>query len=199
MDLGNETTCIHRVTCTKFLGIYIDEDLEWSAHIDHVAKKISSGCYAIRSAKHLLSAENLRALYFSLVHSHLSYGNMVWGSAYQFKLKRLVQLQNKCVRHICKLSNNESTSSSFKKLGIAKISHIFNIQLGKLMYSFSNGQHNTRHHKDPHVVSRKRSVVSKSFIHAAPKIWFELPANIKACKTTKSFKYKLKSYFVDKY
>ena len=28
--------------------------------------------------------------HFSLVHSHLSYGNMVWGSAYQFKLKRLV-------------------------------------------------------------------------------------------------------------
>ena len=214
LDLGNEA--IHLVTCTKFLGIYIDEDLEWSAHIDHVAKKISSGCYAIRSAKHLLSAENLRALYFSLVHSHLSYGNMVWGSAYQFKLKRLVQLQNKCVRHICKLSYNESTSSSIKKLGIVKISHIFKIQLGKLMYSFSNGQlpksllclftqnvdvhqHNTRHHKDPHVVSRKSSVVSKSFIHAAPKIWFELPANIKACKTTKSFKYKLKSYFVDQY
>ena len=58
------------------------------------------------------------------------------------------------------------------------------------MYSFSNGQlpqslqslqclftlnvdvhqHNTRHHKDPHVVSRKSSVVSKSFIHAALKI-----------------------------
>ena len=82
------------------------------------------------------------------------------------------------------------------------------------MYSFSNGQlpqtlqclstlnadvhqHNTRHHKDPHVVSRTSSVVSKSFIHAAPNIWFELPANIKVCKTTKSFQYKLKSYFVD--
>ena len=94
--------------------------------------------YEVRNI--LLSAENLRALYFSLVHSHLSCGNMVWGSAYHFKLTRLVQLQNKCVRHICKLSYNESISSSFKKLGIVKISHIFNIQLGKLMYSFSNGQ-----------------------------------------------------------
>ena len=37
---------------------------------------------------------NLRELYFSLVHSHLTYGNMVWGSAYKFKLKRLVQLQS---------------------------------------------------------------------------------------------------------
>ena len=37
LDLGNEA--IHRVTCTTFLGIYLDEDLEWSAHIDHVDKK----------------------------------------------------------------------------------------------------------------------------------------------------------------
>ena len=67
------------------------------------------------------------------------------------------------------------------------------------MYSFSKGQlpqslqclftqnadvhqHNTRHHKDPHVVSRTSSVVSKSLVHAAPKIWFELPANIKLVK-----------------
>ena len=96
LDIGNEA--INRVTCTKFLGIYIDEDLEWTKSIDHVANKISSGCYAIRSAKHLLSAQNLRSLYFSLVHSHLTYGNMVWGSAYQFKLTRLFYFEiNVCV------------------------------------------------------------------------------------------------------
>ena len=43
LDLDNEA--IHRVTCTTFLGIYIDDDLEWSTHIDHVANKLSSGCY----------------------------------------------------------------------------------------------------------------------------------------------------------
>ena len=214
LNLGNQT--INRVNCTKFLGIHIDEELDWSAHIDHVAKKISSGSYAIRSAKHILSTQNLRSLYFCLVHSHLAYGNMIWGSAYQCKLNKLVKLQKKCVRHICKLSYNESTSPHLKKLGIVKLSDIFNIQLGKFMYAFSNSQlpetlerlfvrnveihqHNTRHRHDPHVISRCNNLESRSFIHAAPKIWLELPGDIKKCKTIKSFNRNLKKHLIHIY
>lgn len=41
LDLGNQT--INRLSCTKFLVIHINEDLEWSCnHIDHVVKKMSS-------------------------------------------------------------------------------------------------------------------------------------------------------------
>ncbi len=42
---------IKRVRTTKFLGLYIDDGLEWGDHIEHVAKKVSSGSYAIRTAK----------------------------------------------------------------------------------------------------------------------------------------------------
>ena len=212
--MGNQH--INRVRCTKFLGIFIDEDLDWSDHIDYVAKKISSGAYAIRAAKHILSAENLKSLYFSLVHSHLIYGNMVWGSAYQCKLNKLVKLQKKCVRYICKLPYNERTSPHFKKLGIPKLSDIFNIQLGKFMYAFSTGhlpqtlrclfvlnaeihQHHTRHRYDPHVVSRANNLVSKSFIHAAPKVWLTLPPDLKSCNTIKCFNRNIKKYFTDLY
>ena len=61
--------------------------------------KIASGCYAIKMAKHIhvLSSKNLNCLYYSLVHSHLNYGNILWGSAYQYRLHKLVKLQNKCV------------------------------------------------------------------------------------------------------
>jgi hypothetical protein len=93
LDLGSES--MERVRCTTFLGIYIDDELEWTDHIDHVAKKIASGSYAIRAAKQTLSIENLKSLYYSLVHSHLTYGNMVWGSAYQYRLNKLVKLQKK--------------------------------------------------------------------------------------------------------
>ena len=55
---------------------------EWGDHIEHIAKKAASGSYAIRSAKRFLSVDNLKSLYFSLVHSHLAYGNMIWGTAY---------------------------------------------------------------------------------------------------------------------
>ena len=70
LNIGKQT--INLVKCTKFLGMHIDEELEWNNHIDHVAKNISRGSYVIRSAKQILSTKNLRSLYFSLVHSHLT-------------------------------------------------------------------------------------------------------------------------------
>ena len=40
---------IERVDHTKFLGIYIDQNLSWQVHIDYCRKKIASGVYALNS------------------------------------------------------------------------------------------------------------------------------------------------------
>ena len=59
LKLGDQT--IHRVRSTKFLGIHIDDELEWGDHIEHIAKKAASGSYAIRSAKRFLSSGSIFA------------------------------------------------------------------------------------------------------------------------------------------
>jgi len=48
--------------CLKFLGIYIDELLEWGYHIDYFKKKIVSCICAINSEKKCLSVENPKSL-----------------------------------------------------------------------------------------------------------------------------------------
>ena len=95
LKLGDNT--IERVSHAKFIGIIIDEDLDWGHHIDHVAKKVASGSYAINSAKQYLSVDNLKALYYSFVHSYLAYGTMIWCSAYQYKTQKLEKIQKKVI------------------------------------------------------------------------------------------------------
>ena len=153
----SSTSCLLCVTINR----------TYLCNIDHVAKKIASGCYAIKMAKHILSSENLKCLYHSLVHSHLNYGNILWGSAYQYRLNKLVKLQKKCVRNVCKTSYNENTCTLSKKLKILKLSDIFNIKIGKFMFSYTNcllptsiqdlfvrnsevHTYNARHKNDPH-------------------------------------------------
>ena len=84
-----------------FLGIYIDDKLEWGEHIQRISKKISSGSYAINKSKRLLSLENLKLLYYSLVHSHLNYGTILWGAAYRYRLNKLEKIQKRCIRNVC--------------------------------------------------------------------------------------------------
>ena len=70
------------VSKTKFLGIIIDEHLEWKYHIDMCKRKISSGNYVLRSLKHILTTSVLTTIYYSMIHPYISYGLMLWGSAY---------------------------------------------------------------------------------------------------------------------
>ena len=92
-NLYIEGTILERVPCTKFLGLYIDEHLSWKQHIDHCKKKMSSGIYAKNMAKHILSLNHLRTLYYSLVHPYATYGIRLWGNTYQKHTKKLEVLK----------------------------------------------------------------------------------------------------------
>ena len=73
-SLNLENQIIQNVNCAKFLGIFIDDELKWSVHINHVLKRVSSGSYALHSVNRFISRDNMKTLYYSLMHSHLSYG-----------------------------------------------------------------------------------------------------------------------------
>jgi len=45
---------ISNSTETKFLGLIIDETVSWNQHIDQIATKLCSTCYASRNLKHTL-------------------------------------------------------------------------------------------------------------------------------------------------
>lgn len=214
LKLGDKN--IEQVRCTKFLGIYLDDKLEWSEHIDHVAKRVSSGSYAIRMAKRLLSQDNLKSLYFSLVHSHLSYGNIVWGTAYQYRLHKLMILQKKCVRNVCHAPYNHESAPLFKQLNVLRLEDILKLQLGKFMYSYVNGllpqslqtlfttnasvhEHNTRHRSSAHIVATNNSSIARTFVHEGPKMWLSLPLNIRNSMSKNSFNFKIKKHLINQY
>ena len=79
-DLHLSNNSITKVSSANFLGIIIDE-LGWSEHINRITKNIASGSYAFYSVKRFLSMNNMKFLYHSLIHSHLSYGTVLWSSA----------------------------------------------------------------------------------------------------------------------
>ncbi len=57
----------------KFLGVYIDRNLNFKYHTRQILNKISKAMYFIRSAKNFLTLPALKSLYYSLIHCHLIY------------------------------------------------------------------------------------------------------------------------------
>ena len=214
LELGQFS--IGRVKVAKFLGLYIDEDLTWDAHIKHVFCKMSSGSYALRSAKKLLDRANMNTLYYSLVHSHLAYGISIWGSASKSKLHKLEISQNKCVRNVCNVNYKSSCSPLYNTLGVLKLSDLYLSILGKIMFLHGRDElphaiqrlftpndqfhdHNTRSKKNPHICARRSASISKTFLYQAPKLWSSLHSKIRESMNIHTFSRRLKSSFITRY
>ena len=82
---------------TSFLGLILDRTLSWQLHIDKICAKLKSGCYILRILNSIISVSNLKTIYFSYIHSIITYGIIFWGNSTGsnevFKLqKRLLEL-----------------------------------------------------------------------------------------------------------
>ena len=89
---------IDEVQNTKFLGVYLDNKINWKRHIDYIAGKVSRAIGMITKARKFLTYESLKKMYYSFVYPFLIYCNHVWGNACFTSLKKLVLLQKKIIR-----------------------------------------------------------------------------------------------------
>ena len=64
-----------------FLGLTVDNSLTWQSHINKLTSKLSSASYILRTLRPLLTIKNLKVIYFSYVHSIISYSLIFWGTS----------------------------------------------------------------------------------------------------------------------
>jgi len=89
-----------------------DETLFWNQHIDQIATKLCSACYALRNLKHILPQSTLRTIYYANIHSILRYGIIFGGRS--SNVKKLFILQKKIVRIITSTGIKESCGKLLK-------------------------------------------------------------------------------------
>ena len=212
--IGNDK--LENVRYTKFLGLFIDEKLEWDQHISHVKNKIRSGTYVMNAAKNVLSRNHLQILYNSLVHPYLMYGNLLWGNAHKKHIHKLEIIQKKAIRCMSKVAYNEHTTPLFKASRILKLTDIHILQLNQFMYDFVNCKlptnllelyirnadihnHHTRHIDDIHLPNVHFDITRRSFVYKSPLEWFQLSDKLKNAKSQSAFKFNIRKRLLYSY
>ena len=84
----------------KYLGVFIDDELNWKHHINFVCSKLKRANGALSKLRHFSSEKTLLSLYMSLFHSHLSYGARIWGQRETSHSRRILTLQKQSLRII---------------------------------------------------------------------------------------------------
>ena len=80
---------ISEVETTKFLGVIIDNRLNWKHHIDSICNKVSKDIGIILTARRVFNKTTLLSLCFSLIYPYFTYCIHAWGSAYKTHFQKL--------------------------------------------------------------------------------------------------------------
>ena len=104
-----------------FLGLRIQDNLNWNAHLAKIANKLSRIIGVLKRLQQFIPSYALLLIYNSLFLPHLHYGILAWG----FSCDRIVKLQKKAIRLICFSNFNAHTEPLFKHLNILKVKDIF--------------------------------------------------------------------------
>ena len=134
--------------------------------------------------------------------------------------KRIMALQKKAVRYVCKSHFNSHTEPRMKKLGLLKFEDIYLLQCAKFAYTTINGDSppaikdkfkfaneihdyalRSRTH-DPLKLIEPRTNTRKHLTYLTnnlPITWNKIPQNIRSLNTLTSFRNKLKGHLLSRY
>ena len=90
---------IKMTTSDNILGVYVDENLKWNNHYQHVSKKVSSYLWLLSKIKTYLSQEHRLLYNTSYITPQFDYCSMIWSNASNFNVNKINKLQ----RRACKL------------------------------------------------------------------------------------------------
>ena len=206
---------IKQVTEMKYLGVILDNKLNWHNHIQYVCSKLAKAAGIIYKVRSKAPENVLMLLYHSLVGTYLRYGIASWGSAKTTALSKLQALQNKVVRYITHSSQFTNVTNEYKKLGILKVDEIYLSEVGKFVYKHStvtlpstfdeyfrhiNHSYGTRTRLNSEfTLPRPRTELGKQSIkYTGVKIWREIPHDIKNSINSQVFSDKIKLYILQK-
>ena len=157
-QLSFNGTSINRVQNIKYLGVYIDELLNWSVHTSYLSLQLAKYRGLFCRLRNYVTRETLVTLYHSLIHSRVQYGVISWGNASNIYLNKIQIRMNNIVRLITKSSKYFSINPQYKMLKILKLDEIYKLELAKFM-------HNLHHNNLPFIFKRQFTYLTNWHTH----------------------------------
>ena len=120
---------IGRVKTVNYLGLVIDENLYWNAHVDFVCASLVKYFGIFNHIKSFITSRIARQLYFAFINSRISYGIEVYGHCADEYLSKLQTLQNKLLKLMLKLDRRTSTNQLHRNISLLKAADIHTVSV----------------------------------------------------------------------
>ena len=204
LKFGNSQ--LHSTDNTKFLGLIIDKNLNFKAHVASVSNKISKVVGVLYRLNKILSIDHLNSIYSALLVPHIMYCLEIWYGSLQGNRDRIFKLQKKAVRAINLLPYNEHTHDAFKSMGVLKLDDLSKLMLSVFIFKQQNmvsqsdvHSHYTRHRNNLVVPFYNLSRTQTTWLYQSTLLWGSVPDQIKDTDKIGIFKSRLKKFLLSSY
>ena len=116
---------IEKATSLKYLGVYLDEKLTWSNHLQQLSLQLAKTFGIFYRLQKYVTKKTLCMLYYSLVNGRVQYAISVWGTACKSRLQEISVRLNNIVRIITWNNKLAHVTKLYEELKFLKLNEIY--------------------------------------------------------------------------
>ena len=208
LDLSLNDNQIEHVKASPYVGITIDQNLNFNIQTNNICKKANRALGALKRAAPFLPIDTRALMFNTMVLSHLDYCSTIWGATSDTNIGKLQKIQNRGMRIILQchprthiadmLSNLKWLSIKQKNIFLTAVL-VFKIMHSKTLNYMAHWlvpvshQYGTRRSTSGDLFvprSHPNSLTTKG-----TRLWNQLPASIRTFPNLKTFK-KATAFFI---
>jgi hypothetical protein len=177
LNISYDEKYIEESINTKFIGLQIDNHINWKNCVDLTIPELSKAHYEIRSMSHISSTDTLISIYFAYFHFLMKYGIFLGGDSPNSKM--IFTLQKRTVRIISGIKSRNACRNLFMRLESLPLPCEYKFTL--INFVVNNQDHfqtnsaihsvNTRNRDHHHKQTANLSYFQKSAYYAGIKIF----------------------------
>ena len=201
-DIRINNTKIEKVKNYKFLGVFIDDKLDWKEQYNYISKKLSRITGIIRKVRPMANKYTLLSIYNALFVPHLYYCAHIWGNTFS----SLTDYINRLQKRILKLITSSSYNVFLRENKILNFDHIVKLSSIKVAHRAyyhklpSNIQKLFLINKNTDKFVRFKSRTSRDLFrvrNVSSRQWNLLPIQLTKNRCIKSFGRRVKKYILE--
>jgi hypothetical protein len=202
MSVFNNGNVIQTVESTVFLGLVVDNHLNWKEQVNALQTKLNRACFALRILRHQLPLKFMKNIYLGYFESLIRYGILFWGGS-QAKQK-IFKIQKTAIRILFKRNRSHSCRYLFKILKVMTLHGMYIYELilyiRRFITDFNQGihEHNTRSKNVLRTQQHKTALFEQDVTYRGIIFYNMLPLCIKSLNNYNSFKHTLKLFIINK-
>ena len=129
------------VSASTYLGVVIDNRLNFIEHMKHLKIKLKKGTSMIAKLRHFVSSKYLHMVYNAHVESHLSYGSTVWTSGAKHYVQKIKNSQKQALSLLSFQHFDKNSDQIFKDTKCLSVIDLANLNTCKMIWQYRHLPH----------------------------------------------------------